>query len=298
MRKGKVTLRGLLVVALAVMALGSFGCMKLGGITAVAAAQPVVDDLLNKLLDTSNAQVLAEGLPGNVVLITGLAEMSPKDRNMLTKCCLAYAAWGMMIEDNDPKFATQLYTIAKSYGMRALKTNPKFAKAFAQGKKIPELAPLFTSKDWADTLAWTALATGLEIMHQMDNPMALMGLPDSIALISQSVKLNPTYFFGVGKAFLAAYYALLPSFLGLGGGPDVSAATFQEARDVTGGKFLIVDVFEARYLCTYTDNQARFDELMNKVLNADSAALKGGQAMNEVAKMKARYFLSIKDTLF
>lgn len=298
MRKEKGNVRGLLLAVLAVLTIGGFGCAQMGNVAGVAAAQPIVDQLLAKLLDTSNARVLAEGLPANVVLITGVTEMSPNDRNMLTKCCLAYTAWGMMIEDNDPKFALELYTIGKNYGMRALKTNKKFAKGLAEGKKIPEMVPVLNKKEYAETLCWCALATGLEIMHQMDNPMALMGLPDSISMISQSVKLDPNYFYGVGKAFLAAYYALLPPFLGLGGGPDVSAAMFQEAREVSGGKFLMVDVFEARYLCTYTDNEARFDELMNRALEADSAALKGGRAMNEVAKMKARYFLSIKDTLF
>jgi hypothetical protein len=256
-----------------------------------------IDLLLQNILDTGSAELLKEGMPGQVVLVTGLTEMNPNSREALEQCCMLYVSYGMFIEDQNPKFATELYTIGKSYGIRALSTNEGFRKGLENGKKIPELVGAL-GKDYVPALCWAGLSTGLQIMHQMDDPMALMIMPDAVALMNRSVALDPDYFYGVGKSFLGAYYALVPAFLGLGGGPDVSAKTFEEARKITDGKFLMVDVFEARYLCTYTDDRKHFEELLNGVLKADSAALKGGRVLNELAKMKARYFLSVADSLF
>ncbi|MFH2099492.1 MAG: TRAP transporter TatT component family protein, partial [Pseudomonadota bacterium] len=72
----------------------------------------------------------------------------------------------------------------------------------------------------------------------------------------------------------------------------------EEARKVSDGKFLMVDVFEARYLSTYVDDQARFDSLMERVLTTPNNVLAGGMAMNDLAKVKARTYMGMKSDLF
>lgn len=257
---------------------------------------PAVLDILDVLLDSPNARVLQEAMPGNIALITAVTEMAPT-RDLYQVCCFVYTSYGIMVEDKDVPYAKDLYVIGKEYGMKALCMDHDFKAGIDEGKKIPELTAGL-DKRYTASLAWAGLATGLLIIHQMDDPLALMGLPDAVALVNRSVELDDKYFFGVGKAFLGAYYALMPEFLGLGGGPVASAEMFNKARAITGGKFLLVDVFEARYLKTYIDDREGFDALLNKVLAADSKELKGGRALNEMAKVKANYFMSIADTLF
>ncbi len=297
MRIAKSHSRALIALLLAAFVLTGVGCgQMMRQATVGAMGGPVVLDIVNVLLDSPNARLLQEAMPGNIALITATTEMAPT-RDLCQVCCFLYTSYGMMVEDKDEAYAKDLYAIAKDYGQKALCMDPDFAKGIAEGKKIPELTPGL-DKRYAPSLAWYGLATGLLIIHNMDDPMALMGLPDAVALVNRSVELDDKYFFGVGKAFLGAYYALMPEFLGLGGGPAASAEMFNKARAVTDGKFLLVDVFEARYLKTYVDDKEGFEALLKKVLETDSSALKGGRALNEIAKTKARYFLSIEDQLF
>ena len=287
-------------VAIGIVALlagGMVGCTKMLKKTAVGpVAGPLVHDLLKTLLDTPSSTLLKEAMPGNALLITAAAEMADT-RDMYAITCMIYTSYGMMLEDENEEYAKELFTIGKSFGMRALMTDHNFKKGMEAGKKPPELVELL-DKRFVEALTWNGLATGLLIMHQMDDPMALMGLPDSVAYIKRGVELDGTYFFGVGKAFLGAYYAQMPAFLGLGGGPEASAKMFNEARAVTDGTFLMVDVFEARFLLTYLDDQEGFNAMLLEVLETPADVLKGGMAMNDLAHKKAEYFLSIQDTLF
>ena len=288
----------LLAASLALVMMTGSGCVKTAVKTGVhLGAVPVMDMMMDSLLDSPSSALLKDGMASNVLLVTALAEMDPQNQGLLSKTCFLYTAYGMMVEDQDPKYAVELYSIAKEYGMRSLKTDKAFAQGMEGGKKIPELTPLL-GKKYMETLCWTGLAYGLFLMQNMDDPMALMDMPDCVAMVQRSMDLDDTYMFGVGKAFMGGYYAMLPEFLGLGGGPEASKAMFEEARKVSDGKFLMVDVFEARFLSTYVDDQERFDSLLKGVLEADSAALEGGQGLNDLAKVKAEYYLSIKDILF
>ena len=288
----------LLTIVLALALMTGPGCVKSAVKTGVhLSAVPVMDMMMDSLLDSPSSTLLKDGMASNVLLVTALAEMDPKNQGLLSKTCLLYTSYGMMVEDEDPAYAVELYSIAKQYGMRSLMTDKAFAKGLEEGKKIPELTPLLDKK-YMEALCWTGLAYGLYLMQNMDDPMALMDMPDCVAMVQKSMELDDHYMFGVGKAFMGGYYAMLPEFLGLGGGPDASKAMFEEARAVSGGKFLLVDVFEARFLSTYIDDRDRFESLLNSVLEGDSAALDGGEGLNDLAKAKAKYYLSIEDTLF
>ncbi len=297
MKKSRVLRTFRMGVLLAAVSVAFMGCATSQMIGVNTVGSPMVNDLIGKLLDTQSANLLMDGMAGNLLMVTGVTEMSPHNRLGLQQCAMLYASYGMMVEDDNVKYAMELYAIGKDYGMRALSTDREFRIGLEEGKKLPELVALLDAR-FAPTLCWTGLNIGLTIIHQMDDPMALMGLPDAVALVRRSVELDPNYFYGVGKAFLGAYYALVPEFLGLGGGPDASAAMFEEARKITGGKFLMVDVFEARYLATYVDDEAKFDRLMNNVLTTPNEVLENGRAMNDLAKVKARTYMAMKSQLF
>lgn len=290
-------LRLVVAISLAAFILGAAGCGSLMKKSTIGAfGGPMVKDMMDLLLDSQSARLLKDAMPGNVVLITAAAEMG-QTRDLYEVTCFLYTSYGIMVEDDDPEYALELYNIGRDYGLRALMTDRDFKKGYDEGKKIPELVDVLDER-YTASLAWCGMATGLLIIHQMDDPMALMGLPDAVSMVKRSVTLDEKYFYGVGKTFLGAYYALMPEFLGLGGGPEASAEMFDEARAISDGKFLLVDVFEARYLMTYIDDRAGFEALLTYVLEADASALEGGTVLNKMAKVKAEYYLSIEDQLF
>lgn len=261
------------------------------------AGPELVNGMVEGIQNSKSIVLAKEGFAGNLLMITGLVEMTPDNRELLDKCAFLYCAYGMFMEDEDPEYAKTLYTIGKDYGMRSLKQKDLIRNALLSGEKPHEILHLFGPDD-VPALSWTSFNWGLFMMLSLDDPMALMGMADTIAMVKRSVELDPDFFFGVGKAFLAAYYAMVPEYLGLGGGPENALSMFQEAEAVTNGKFLLVDVFKARYYASTLDDLDLYRNLLEKVLEADPGTLDGGRLLNELAQVKAGFYLQNEDQYF
>jgi len=281
-------------IFLVLITIGSLGCARMG-MNMIGA--PMVSNMVDKITDTRSARLVKDGLAGQLLSVTAITEMSPNNFRLLKECALLYCVYGLFIEDEDPKYAKELYSIGKEYGLRALKQDRKFKEGLEGGKKISELVDNL-SKKYADALCWTGLNGGLWLILSLDDPAALTEMADVIAVVKRSIALDETYFYGVGKIFIGAYYALVPSFLDPEGGPENSGKIFQEARSISNGKFLLVDLFEARFLATTINNQDLFKKLLKSVLSADSGGLKGAHLVNELSKMKADYYLRHQDGFF
>ncbi len=290
-------IRGVVLITgifLALIVSGTLGCVRMG-VNMVGA--PMVSNMVNNMTDTKSARLVKDGLPGQILSVTAMTEMSPNNLGLLKESALLYCVYGLFIEDEDPEYAKELYSIGKEYGLRALKQDNKFREGLEGGKQISELVDNL-SKKYAEALCWTGLNGGLWLILSLDDPAVLMEMADIVALVKRSIALDGTYFYGTGKIFIGAYYALVPSFLDPAGGPKNSRKMFQEARSISDGKFLLVDLFEARYLDTAIRDQNLFKKRLKDVLSADSGELKGAYLINELSKMKAKYYLKHQDALF
>ena len=270
------------------------GCVRMG-VNLLGA--PMVSHMVNNISQTSNVRLVKEGLAGQVLLATSITEMSPDNLDLLTETSFLYCAYGLFIEDEDPEYAKELYSLGKEYGIRALKQDYRFKKGLESGDKISVLANSLSRK-YADALCWTGINGGLFIILNLDDPGALIELADIITMVKRSITLDEDYFHGVGKVFLGAYYALVPSYLGLGGGEDNSRKMFQKARKISDNHFLLVDLFEARFLATMIEDESLFDRKLKQVLSADPSVLKQARLINELSKVKARHYLLNKSNYF
>jgi len=279
---------------LVLIASGTLGCARVG-VNMIGA--PMVSSMVDKITDTRSARLVKDGLAGQVLLVTAITEMSPNNLHLLKESALLYGTYGLFVEDEDPEYAKELYSIGKEYGLRALEQDSKFKEGLEGGKKISELVGNL-GKKYAEALCWTGLNGGLWLILNLDDPAVLMEMADVIAVVKRSIALDETYFYGVSKIFMGAYYALVPSFLDPEGGPENSRKMFQEARSISGGKFLLVDLFEARFLATTMNDRDLFKKRLKDVLSADSGRLKGAYLINELSKMKAEYYLRHQDDFF
>lgn len=259
--------------------------------------EPLLSDMVENISRTKNVRLVKEGLAGQVLLATAITEMSPHNVDLLTETSFLYCAYGLFMEDEDPEYAKSLYELGRDYGTRALKQNHRFKNGLDARKKISELTD-FLDEEYAGALCWAGVNGGLSIMLSLDNPGTLIEMADIIAMIKRSLSLDENYFHGVGKIFLGAYYALVPSYMGLGGGVANSRKMFQKAREVTEGRFLFADLFEARFLATIVGDETLFEENLKRVISADPSEPKEARLMNELAKVKARYYLSHKADYF
>jgi hypothetical protein len=259
--------------------------------------EPVVDILVEKIKETKSLKLVQEGFASQVLLLTGLTEMTKDNMGMLTKCAFVYMAYGLMVEDDDPKYAEELYIIGKEYGIRALKKDTKFREGIAAGKRITDLVGHLDEK-YAETLLWAGLNGGLLLLLNVDDPESQIQMADIISMVKQSQDLDPTYFHGAGKIFIAAYFSMIPSFLDKDAGPENAKRMFQEAREMSNNTFLLVDLFEARFLASSIDDEEKFDMLLNRILKADASLLPEARLLNELSKMKAKTYLDKRDLFF
>lgn len=258
---------------------------------------PFVTQMVEETVGTQSARAIREGIAANGLLVSSLIRLSPTNRAYLEKGAFLYCSYGMLMEDEDPAYAVELYAISKDYGIRALKTNRGFRKGLEQGKNIPELVANLDST-YMEALSWTGLSKGLWIIQNMADPTALVELADAVAIINRSLELDETYFFGMGKAFLGVYYSFIPEFFGVGGGPEASQKMFDQARAVSKGRLLLVDVFEARFLATQVDDREGFERKLKAVLAADPNVLPESPVLTDIAQTKAAFFLKHMEEYF
>ncbi len=267
------------------------GCASMGKRLVGKGAPPVIDTAITKIMDMENADLAREGLPTAVLLVSVLAETAPKNMELLTQTAFLYVALGICVEDEKPKYASKLYSSGYDYGLRALKTNKKFRKGLASGKKISEMVSVLDEK-YTATLMWTALGAGLDAMLNLDDPTSMMVLAPCLAMVKRSIELDENYYYGLGNLFMAAYASVMPKLLDASCGPEKSQMLFQKVKGKNQGKFLLADVFEARYLISLKNDKDKFKERLQYVLDTDSGVLKGRKMFNEIAKMKAAYSLA------
>lgn len=258
-----------------------------------------VDDLVEKLLKTKNFAIAKEGLPGALLVITGLTELAPKDYDLLAETSFLYAAYALMVEDENREYAISLFKVGTDYGMRALKVNnSKFRKEVESGTKIPD-AVKFLTKDDLKGLTWYGINLAKRVTLQLADPDEVIDIQDAVAAGRRAIEMDPRYAWGASWNIIGIYYAIIPAMCGLGGGAESSREAFANGNKVENGEFGLIDVFIARYLCPLIKDTDLFDKLLNRVIEMDSCKMTGGVCLiNELAKQKARFSLENKGKYF
>jgi hypothetical protein len=267
--------------------------------TVVPALDTSVDDLVDKLLRTKNGTFVRDGLPGALLVVTGLTELAPTDYNLLATVSYLYCAYGLFEEDENNDYAISLYQVGADYGMRALKANnSKFRKAMEEGVKIPD-AVKFLTKDDLKAMTWCALNIAKRCTLQLDRVGKITDVQDGIAMIKRSIELDPNYAWGGCWMAMGIVYAIYPGWSGLGGGADESMEAFANSNKAENGEFGLADMFKARYLAPLIKDEEMYDKLNNRVIEMDPCRLGGGLcAVNELAKQKARYNMEHRERWF
>ena len=117
---------------------------------------------------------------------------------------------------------------------------------------------------------------------------ALADLPKLTALLERCVELDETYENGGGHLYLAILSTQLPP--SLGGKPEKGRGHFEQARQLSEGRNLMVDVTMAQYYARIIFDKELHDRLLNNVL-ADSGDYAGFTLVNTYAKQQASKLL-------
>jgi len=255
---------------------------------------PFLVDAVDKMMTLKSTKLAKEGLPSNVLLISALVEFAPTDRRMLTIASQAYTSYALFVEESDPEYAKELYTLAKEYGLRALEQSLAFREAKGPSRILEAVKDV--GPKYLKALTWTGVSWGQLVNLKNAEATALMDMPNVVALIERAQEIDGAYFYGVSHIFFGAYYASLPALLG--GGPEKAEKEFEIAREITDGKCLLADVFYAKFYATLLKDEVLFEKTLNHVLDASSDLLPEAVLINELAKQKARWLLEHKHEYF
>lgn len=251
--------------------------------------------IVDGLMKQKNVRLIKEGLPGQILLLSALVELSPSNYDLLTYTAMSYANYGLLVEDEDPAYAGELYLIAKDYGFRALRTNSRFRKEIEKGISV-KVALKYLGEEYVPALFWTGLSWGMGVMQTGGDVTQIMKTTDTVnAMMHRVLALDEKFFFGTPHLYLALYYTLVPD--SLGGGLEKAEAEFKKVFEITEGKFLLADVLYARYYATVIQDKDLFFTHLNKVLETPSDVIPQ-VLINEIAKAKARYLIKNKNEFF
>ena len=67
--------------------------------TAINTIDTSLDDIVERLMDSKNYDEIRKGLPGALLVVTGVTEMSPNNYKLLTRTCMLYCTLGLFVED-------------------------------------------------------------------------------------------------------------------------------------------------------------------------------------------------------
>jgi len=293
MRGAKLAIAAALVLSAPLLS----GC----GLTrklAVGTMTPILQESIEASYRDRDLKTIRRAIPGNLILLRGLCESEPGDRELRRMAAELYFSYAMgFIEDEDSEWASALYQEGLRLGREGLSRRSWFRRAEKAAGSLPDSTALanLPAGD-APLLFWTLANWSGWISLNLSSPEAVAQLPRLQAYLEALLRVAPDYFLGMPRVLMGSIETLRPRMLG--GNPEEGQRQFQEAFRVSGRKMLYFQVAYARYYCRQMLDEECFDTTLEEVLNAPPDLLPEYRLFNEVAKEKARHLQEIRDELF
>lgn len=256
---------------------------------------PVLEKTVEAVYRDQDLVTVEKGMPGNLLLLRGMCESSPGNRDLWTMGAQLYFYYSMgFVEDEDPERAKLLYLQGLSMGRSQLDRLDWFRPdrdidAFAKGLQKAE-------KDDVPLLFWTLANWVSWINLSMNEPAAIADLPVVEAALARVLELDPTFFRGMPYAFFGTLQATKPVLLG--GKPEQARAAFEKAFETSGRRLLFFQALYAQSYCRQTLDQEGFRAVLQEVLDAPADLDPEYRLLNEVAKRRAKRLLEYEDDWF
>ncbi len=271
---------------------------------------PVLKEASKSLAEESDVQLARDSAPGSIETVLGFLWSSPHNRDLLEVCSqgLIEYAFGFIEDDYESMAdgpakdavaarATGLYDRALGLALRLIATrDSSFGGEFKKNASATEAAAAKLDKKSVAGLMYAGLALASSINLNRNDVSRVVDLPKATALIKRAYELDP----GFHNASAAMSLGLIYSSQGkaMGGNPDLAKKYFDEAAQRTGGKFLFVPVFMARFYAVITQDRPLFESTLKRVLETPADIDPSQRLANELAKRRAKRFLDHVEDYF
>ena len=248
----------------------------------------------------------------NLKVIEGLIEVVPDNTVLLELTAKSYGAYAFgffepQLEKMDSLSdeyealagrAVNFYNRGKSYASAAMEEEyPGFTEALEGPLSAYETLLAQVEKEHVSTLFWVGFNLGSAINLQLEDPASVVDLPKVMATMERVIQLDETTYFGNAHVILGVAKAALPK--ALGGDPDGAKEHFLQAQRLTDGKYIMTDFLYARfYLAQAVQDEDGFTETLEAILEAEDDTFPEQRLAQEIAKVRAQYWLDHTDELF
>jgi hypothetical protein len=264
----------------------------------VTATLPLLESAISETYRSSDVQTARAGIPAQLMLLRGLCHNDPGRLETWAITVELYTAYAMIfVGDENPSWGLELYDEGKNLGLRFLRRQDWFARAWdagpdSLGAEIARRRPT----EMGPILMWTGACLGQHVLMNQEHPREMLDLPYVHVLLDAAIDLSGDYFYGMPYAAKGMVMAMIP--LGLGGNLESSDRYFQQAFDVSGRRFLLHQVLYARHCCVAGLDEEGFVRSLQSVLDAPDDLLPEMQFVNRLAKERARRLLEQRAQFF
>ena len=278
-----------------VLALVLGGCSTSG--LAVRSFTPVLKNTVDATLRSDDPDLVGDGLPTSLLLIEGMLDTSPGNRELAELGGLLYFAYAFaFVEDVDTARASNLYARGLDHAWSAFH-RPELEHAIREGT-FDELAAAVPRIDKGDApaLLWVCANWGMWIQLNLEKPRAAADLARLLPLAERVAALDESAYWGMPRILLGALHAGRP--VTLGGNPDRSRAEFERAFELSHRNMLLAQVFFAKFWCVQTFDSEAFTSALREVLDAPPGGLPDAELLNRIAQRKAKALLARAEEIF
>ncbi|MCX5908191.1 MAG: TRAP transporter TatT component family protein [Deltaproteobacteria bacterium] len=243
----------------------------------------------------SDVVLVRQGIPAYIMLIDGMAQSYPGNKDLLLALAQAYSAYAAVLEEDEQDRAAHLNEKAKRYALRALELTHPFKDTLGKPLDVFQKTLEETGKKDAPTLFWVGNIWGSWIAGS-EGAEAMADLPWVEALIERVLQLDPGYYYGGAHLFKAILLSARPEQFG--GNRKKAEEHFKKARAYGEGNFLMTDVYYAQYYARQTLDRDLFVSTLKRVLETPADIEPDLTLANTLAQRKAKKLMSQVDELF
>jgi tetratricopeptide (TPR) repeat protein len=255
----------------------------------IGAAASLLEDVAKSSYKQSDLNVIREGMPAYLLLMDGMVEAWPTNERLLIVAAQGYSSYASaFVEDLDKNYARALYGRATDYALRSLEErgfkNPRQRSFEEFSKDLKNLG----KKD-VPYLFWAAACWGNWIGLNLSSIEAVAELPRVELMMRRALELDEGFYYGGPHLFMGIWYASRPKIAG--GNLDLAQDHFQKAIELGQGKFLLANVYYAKYYARRVFDEDLFRSTLQKVLETPPDITPELTLLNTIAHQKAQNML-------
>jgi hypothetical protein len=262
----------------------------------VASTASLLEDVARASYKQSDLKLVREGMPSYLMLIDGMVEALPQNKQLLITAAQSYASYATaFIQDEDEAYAIALYAKARSYGLRALEQNgfkDPLSRSFEDFEAGLEMMQI---KD-VPYLFWAAACWGNWINLNRRSMAAMAELPRVVAMMNRVLALDEAFYYGGAHNFMGILEASKPRMAG--GDLNLARDHFLRAIDLGDGRFLMTRIYYANYYAKKAFDRELYLSTLAEVLNTPADIVPELTLLNSVAHQKAQKMIAAVDDQF